>query len=281
MASSEQLIHAFRDTEDWIYQDRSLEKAVSRSIRNTVVYPQDDYPELDRARAVAHTEVSVTHRGTFQAARELSQEYPGRRIAVHNFASAITPGSRVAQGGRAQEESLCRCSTLYPVLNSKAPWEGYYNHHREMGDARYSDAVIYSPDILIIKSDADIPQRLEQSEWCKVDVVTCSAPNLQHIPSYIPDYSLTSASRLGATEQRALHEQRARHMLTVAAANRVDILVLGAFGCLSSQNDPEVVAAAYADVLPEFSGVFLAIEFAIIPGWLDARCYQVFRDVFG
>ena len=67
MASSEQLIHAFRDTEDWIYQDRSLEKAVSRSIRNTVVYPQDDCPELDRARAVAHTEVSVTHRGTFQA----------------------------------------------------------------------------------------------------------------------------------------------------------------------------------------------------------------------
>lgn len=60
-----------------------------------------------------------------------------------------------------------------------------------------------------------------------------------------------------------LHEKRARAIMQVAVANRVDILVLGAFGCGAFRNDPAVVAKAYAYVLKECRCYFDLVEFAI------------------
>lgn len=48
------------------------------------------------------------------------------------------------------------------------------------------------------------------------------------------------------------HIHRAKHILTIAVANGIDILVLGAFGCGAFRNDPWVVAQAYAASLQEF-----------------------------
>ena len=86
------------------------------------------------------------------------------------------------KGSRAQEEAICRCSTLYPVLNTKENWSRFYKFHRDRHDAKYTDTCIYTHDILIIKSDTDIPRRLPEDNWCKVDVITCAAPNLRERP---------------------------------------------------------------------------------------------------
>ena len=59
------------------------------------------------------------------------------------------------------------------------------------------------------------------------------------------------------------HVKRAIHMLTCAAAEGADILVLGAFGCGAFENDPAVVARAYKTALREFPNVFKKIVFAI------------------
>ena len=64
-------------------------------------------------------EISVTMNRTFEAAQKLLYKYQNERIAVLNFDSATNPGGGVVNGARAQEESLCRCSTLYPCLNQK------------------------------------------------------------------------------------------------------------------------------------------------------------------
>ena len=49
----------------------------------------------------------------------LRKEFPDAKIAVMNFANAFQAGGGVADGCTAQEESLCRCSTLYPILNRR------------------------------------------------------------------------------------------------------------------------------------------------------------------
>lgn len=66
---------------------------------------------------------AVTKSKTFEAAMRLRKERPDAKIAVLNFASATNPGGGVKSGSSAQEESLCRCSTLYPTLNQRKLWD--------------------------------------------------------------------------------------------------------------------------------------------------------------
>ena len=84
----------------------------------------------DSAQGVSLVKVSVSPDRTFEAARRLVAENPGSRCAVLNFASPVNPGGGVVTGSSAQEECLCRCSTLYPCLNQRMLWDGYYLPNR-------------------------------------------------------------------------------------------------------------------------------------------------------
>ena len=55
------------------------------------------------------------------------------------------------------------------------------------------------------------------------------------------------------------------------------MLILGAFGCGAFRNDPQVVAQAYHDVLPEFSHHFRTIEFAVYCPRYDDSNYRAFK----
>ncbi len=43
---------------------------------------------------------------------EASRAYSAKEVYVHNFASAVNPGGGVERGASAQEECICRSSTL-------------------------------------------------------------------------------------------------------------------------------------------------------------------------
>ena len=45
-------------------------------------------------------------------------DFKGKRVGVLNFASFRHPGGSVVKGARAQEEDLCRCTTLYSSLEA-------------------------------------------------------------------------------------------------------------------------------------------------------------------
>jgi uncharacterized protein (TIGR02452 family) len=80
-----------------------------------------------------------------------------------------------------------------------------------------------------------------------------------------------------------IHLKRARHILHIAAANRVDILVLGAFGCGAFHNDPEVVAEACKDAIldDQYKDKFDLIEFAIYCKATETRNYEAFNRRIG
>lgn len=281
MLNKTDLIQIFQDTYNWCRENKDLSTAIQRSIAETRLYTPEDYPALPARNRFSQTRVTVTRQRTFEAALKLHQDNPNKKIAVHNFASATNPGGGVTRGSRAQEECLCRCSTLYPVLNTKTLWDNYYLYHRNRHDVRYTDTCIYAPGIQIIKTDTDLPERLPQTSWCQVDVLTCAAPNLRPRPYNEMNPGAGEAMVLSVQEQQALHEKRARHMLTIAAAHGVDILVLGAFGCGAFQNEPEAVAKAYREILPEFEGYFSQIVFAVYCSPKDSRNYDVFLQVLG
>lgn len=267
MADRDTLVRVFEDTLKWIDEEPALRKAAGESHSRTVLYRAEDYPAMPQCPGF-ETRFQVTGEKSFQAACRLRGEYPTAKLAVLNFASATHTGGGVKNGARAQEESLCRCSTLYPALVNDDLYRDYYLFHRERHDTRYTDAVIYTPDVLIIKTDDDVPQRMPESDWVKTDIITCAAPNLGCV-------------EVSAEELAALHLSRARHLLTTAAANGAEVLVLGAFGCGAFRNDPHIVAGTYKKALAEFAGRFRHVAFAVFHMPHEARNYDAFLSVFG
>ena len=270
-------IEIFEDTRDWYTRDAKLRQAVQRSRRGTQFYAPGELvlPAEKLARFSGEARVFVSRERTLQAAGK----YAGRRVAVLNFASATNPGGGVLLGSSAQEESLCRCSTLYPCLLGDELRKKYYKMHRDRQDPTYTDACIYTPDVMVIKTDTDAPERLPEDKMQAVNVITCAAPNLRERPNNAMNPGTGSPVRLSRQDIYLLHTQRARKILSVAALHDVDVLILGAFGCGAFCNPPEVVAAAFRDVLREFAHAFSTVEFAVYCTPRDDANYQAFHIV--
>ncbi len=272
----EQLIEVFHDTESQ-WKKEPLKSAVVETMKNTTVF--SERTDVEAAADAAPCKITVTKNKTFQAAFALRKTYPDARICVHNFASATNPGGGVKKGSTAQEECLCRCSTLYPCLDTKPLKDAYYQYHRNLHDLRYTDKCIYTPDIIVFKSDTEIPQMLDEKDWLRADVITCAAPNLREQPYNAMNPGKGTAIRVTDKELLEIHKKRAHVLLSAAAANHVDVLVLGAFGCGAFCNKPEIVARAYKEVLPEYRISFKEIEFAVYCTPKDALNYNVFSRV--
>ena len=244
MDRREQNIRIFFDTEQWYKTTEKLRRSIRKSLAGAKVVPVSEaLPEA--VSADLETQCSVTPERTFAAAVRLAKENPGCRLGVLNFASATNPGGGVRSGSSAQEEALCRCSTLYPVLSSGQFKEEFYDLHRSRKDPLYTDTCIYTPDIVICKTDTAVPQRMPEEEWVRTDVITCAAPNLRHgskDPSEEGTFVLPSPEEL-----LRIHTSRAERILAVAAQNGIEIFVTGAFGCGAFRNDPAISAAAWKE----------------------------------
>ncbi len=87
---------------------------------------KDDVSVDPNHRYDSKANIIVSKKRSYEAA----SVYKGQKVCVHNFASATTPGEGVVKGSSAQEECLCRTSTLYFCINTQDMWDGFYNPHR-------------------------------------------------------------------------------------------------------------------------------------------------------
>lgn len=287
--SKEELIEVFKDTQE-SYSVGNTHVAMRNCVANTFVLNGENDEEFLEHLEKNHEKpatVKVTKRDTLSAAKEYVEiigEVPYSEgnpndgfVAVLNFASATTPGGGVTKGSTAQEECICRCSTLYPALNQQMCWDEYYNVNRKAWDNRGSDTIIYTQDVLVFK-DKDY-NLLDKGEEFYIDVITCAAPNLREKPHN--SYNNGAKPKqlvLSDDELYDIHVKRAKHIFNVANGKGVDYLVLGAFGCGAFKNNPEVVAKAYRDVIPEYINNFKVIDFAIIDGKYTNN-YEIFKKV--
>lgn len=274
----EKRVEIYRDTMKQCTENPFLKNAIKASIEGTIIYPSQKEISIS-ALADKAGSVSVTVERSFEAAMNLKTKYPDKKVAVHNFASATNPGGGVERGSNAQEESLCRCSTLYRCLNVNMLWSEYYQFHRQRNDVRYTDTCVYTPGVYIIKSDTDFPQLLPESEWVCVDIITCAAPNLRERPYNSMNPGSGSAIKVSDRELFDIHTSRATQIIKSAVANKVDCLVLGAFGCGAFCNNPAVVARAYKEALKTYCRYFEEIVFAVYCSPKDSSNYNTFREV--
>ncbi len=254
---------AMSNTLECCKSDEELVKAIDSSIAKEYVVYEGDAIALP-ILPIKPPKVSVTPHKTFEEARL----HKGKRIAILNFANNRRIGGNPFYAN-AQEENLCRTSTLYPCLKAKE--KEFYIPHREayakgLLDDMGNDDLIYTRDVVVFKDDGDIPLLLKEEDRYKVDVITIAAPILGH--SY--DEALYKKKMTS----------RIKRIFDVAACESVEVLILGAFGCGAFHNPPEVVANIFKELQKEYA--IPEIVYAVYdrnprPG----SNYEVFKRILG
>ncbi len=282
-------IEIFENTVDICSKNETLKSAIKASraaqkliLENDSVETVMNVTELSafKNRFEEKAQIIVSKKRTFEAASAYCNNET--EVAVLNFASASNPGGGVVNGSSAQEECLCRCSTLYFNLEIDSNLKGFYLPHRKARNPLHNDDIIYTPNVVIFKSDTSHPQLMKETAWQKVNVITCAAPNLREQPGnrYNSGDGNTSI-KISDKDLQTLHEKRGRRILDVAVAGGNDVVILGAFGCGAFRNKPEVVVQAYKNILAEYVHAFKVIEFAVYCSPRDESNFQIFKNVLG
>lgn len=217
--------------------------------------------------AFANIEFEVRNETTLMGAERMAGVQQFSKIGVLNFASAKNPGGGFLRGAQAQEESLARSSVLYKSL-LKCP--EFYEFHRSQKSFLYSDRIIYSPGCPVFRKDDGTLLEIPYF----VDFITSPAPNAGEI--------LKQQSESVAKIPEVLYE-RGEKVLTLAAYQGCDALVLGAWGCGVFRNDPSIVAQMFADfLLPggQFWGRFKSILFSVLASSKQQNIFAEFSTRF-
>lgn len=170
---------------------------------------------------------------------------------VLNFANGYRPGGGYLHGASAQEESLCRESTLYASISS-GPARIMYESNRRSSDPFNTDYMLLSPFVEVFRDDRN---RFLPSPRTTA-VLTAAAPNLRYDPKM-----------RGVPQDAVDHYMicRIRQILTVCAGKDYKSLTLGAWGCGAFGHDARKVAGYFHKVLFEegMGGCFREIVFAV------------------
>lgn len=269
-----------------VYQrdGKTVKCASLKKLSQAKVYLPDDIASLQKTTRkqspfIHNCSIICENTDSFSASVKLSslagQYYHVRKdpmeVLVLNFANPFNPGGGVRRGAEAQEEDLCRKSSLLLSLESDSA-KAYYNYHRQLRSPYSSDAIILSPKVQIIK---DANQKLLPSP-VTVAVLTCAAPMLQN-----------GLHNLTQEQYHSLMARRIDGILSVAAHLGYRVLVLGAFGCGAFGNDPNIVSELFRNslehyCLPPFgiSRDFQIIDFAVLDNSEQKRNIKAFSAAF-
>lgn len=261
----------FMETTNAIISSPFLWESTRKSLLASRIYEAGD--ELQPGPDVSEgAEVILSKQKTINAALG----YRGEKVAIHNFASATNPGGGVRKGSGAQEESICRTTTLYSVLDSYS-LSVYYSIHHDMKDRSdsflYTSSLIYTPDVAIIRPDDDGGPLLDESEYGWCDVVTIAAP---HLGRDGMQYTGRNREML-----RGIFLERFDRFFASASKAGCTVAITGAFGCGAFGNDPELVADALRKSISRYSRKFRRIELAVFCNDDEDANYSAFRKVFG
>ncbi len=175
--------------------------------------------------------ISIINEDSFVASKALVEL--GEKVAVMNFANAIVPGGGFLQGSSAQEESLCRNSTLYASISSNDATE-MYDYNRKNLSPFDSDYMLLSEHVVVFRDQSN---KLLEKPY-KVSVISIPAPNKNGRARN------TSQSEIDNVMKDRLHK-----MLCLLAYEEYKNIVLGAWGCGAFGNNPKTVSLYFHELL--------------------------------
>ena len=251
-------------------------------------YHKELNPVNSMPKVEGGTKILVEKGDCLIAAERLVAE--GYNPALLNFASAGHPGGGVETGARAQEETICRRSTLTRSIYS---FDSKYAHkygytHREGNNYPISQSLdfsmIYSPDVTVFR-EAGQEYKLMEHPF-NIAVITNAALNLggSHAICLTPDGHMS-------VKAKDITRNKIRAILRIGLIKGHDSLVLGAFGCGAFHNPPQEMAQLFKEVLAEaeFVDRYRLIVFAILSDhndksgnfWAFRKAFDPDTEIFG
>ena len=236
--------------------------------------------------ATQPTNIDVENNDSFLSAQLLVER--GFNPLVLDMANRFSVGGSVVYGSAAQEEDLCRCSTLYLGLAEFGDGKGrgatlaYKETIPEFG-------AIYVPGVTVFRSSQNQYQVLEKA--FSVDVIALAGYDLGN-PDHLEPH-LEAIMRSGDRKQllTTFKEQtkiKIRCMFEVALQTGHDSLVAGALSCGAfklyddrTDETSQQVLAAYREVLEEsrYKTAFKQITFAVLANQNQPyNNFDVFND---
>lgn len=247
----------------WVSVGDDLERARTNSF---LISPEQGelYFDMGFPQHSEDTLIEVFNETTTEGLQRAQDRFGGFPVGL-NFASAKNPGGGYLRGSKAQEEDLCRCSSLYETL---IPHGEYYRANRECGSMLYTDHMIFSPAVPFFRDDN---YTLLERPWF-AGIITAPAPNagefLQRLPG--DHRTLENAFR-----------RRTELVLALAADRGAQSVVLGAWGCGVFKNDPSMVADIFKKLLQNrFAKVFTYVRFSVLDRAEKSLTFETFRSCF-
>jgi uncharacterized protein (TIGR02452 family) len=251
--------------------DKDLMK---KTQENTVVYNASETPPIPPSQKTPGlvTQVTVENTDTVTATRHVMDKGAKKPVLL-NLANAYSAGGGVLTGCTAQEEELCRCSTLLHAIGENErlaalPPEGSaYVYKQPIPQG----GVVYSPNVQFFRGTRAEGYPLWKTPM-QAGVISAAGPDLR---------TKSKESAISLTEYKKIVTTTIESILRVAAANHHDAVVLGAIGCGAFRNPdwekkqltdkngpktiPELVSSLFKEVLEkdEFKEVFKEISFGI------------------
>ena len=203
----------------------------------------------------------------------------GLKPAILNLASRRRPCGGYDRGMSAQEETLCRLSTL-----SQSLYQYYDQKYKCVQDAEVPHRFnaypldidfggIYSPDVVFFRKNLKDGYAFREEPFT-CGVITVAALSFREPNNYCNEERQYMAADGGFTPAGdAIQLNKIRTIYRIALKNGHDSIVLGAFGCGVNKLPCDAVADQFRRVLeePEFKGKFKEIVFAILEGRGSAR----------
>lgn len=275
MSNCMERMEIFEGTKNLALTHEGLKQSISAAQQEQRIYWEGEPIEYGEPRFSEDADMILSMKKTVEAAQPYARA--GKKVAILNFASSVCPGGGVTSGSQAQEESICRVSTLYFALSHEETAGKFYDYHWELihrrkMNRRNRDDIIYTPNVVAVRDDANAEQLMPESEWYSMDVITCAAPDLRRArdgSQYAPDRE----------ELLDVFTTRWSCILAAAARHGADVLILGAFGCGVFGNPPELVVKAFDLAVKPFRKYFETIEFAVYTRDREDRNYQAFSQI--
>ena len=218
--------------------------------------------EVDHSGGTCRIEVEIRNQDCVSVAAEYSLEV-GASVWILNMASASTPGGGVRKGCNAQEEHLCRCSTLLPHLD-RARAEGKYPLHKWPGgyDSIPDVSILVHDNIEFFKCPNDYVT-LPRERRFQVGVLTAAAEKVQ------------GRRKLGPNADRFIS-----FLLDSALMQGCTHLVLSAWGCGAFGQCPHAVAKCFQQNFAKVTHAKLKVIFAILDDHNSTDNLAAFQQVF-